>query len=69
MHGASLEAYAAAFATLGIDNDLSFKCHNIIFRVIKSRYKFIGKTINQMQSYVFFFDTPSFVEKKGEVAK
>lgn len=31
LHRAGFEAYAAALAVLGIDYDLSFKCHNISF--------------------------------------
>ncbi len=31
VHGAGFEAYATAFATLGVDNNLSFKCHNVSF--------------------------------------
>lgn len=31
VHRACFEAYATAFATLNVDNNLSFKCHSISF--------------------------------------
>ena len=31
VHRACFEAYAAAFATLGFDYNLSFKCHSVSF--------------------------------------